>query len=378
MAGDAERAARIAKARAARESREAAAVVEPSSKSFIGFAQARGMEHASRWWSKFQQHLKESNAYDDVPKIDTAKGPMPELTHGIVTQFLAFYAANCAPTKHDVPSIWSARGRFNDLLKWMEIEGGIKLERETIMSYAHAALKNLVNAGSLASQPSEASLVAPIAFEALVKAALDLRWVSHLTAQRWEFCFVNAVELSTGCRMAAHFPPTSNASAKGSRYGHMSHKCFSIHVERGLDGFNVVSLTYRPARHKTRGTHRQEHSLLPSPQLYRCPVLWYLLLATLDGALPHSVEQLYHPDILGGEQSRNFRCVDACEDIPVCKGFPTKAKPISSWTPETMIRLLGKASHLARLTSSVKIHDYRRMAAVMLLGSGAYCGWVGE
>jgi hypothetical protein len=77
--------------------------------------------------------------------------------------------------------------------------------------------------------------------------------------------------------------------------------------------------------------------------------------------------------MLGGEDSRDIQCLLEYRDTLICKGYDrTTDTAGGGWTTATMGYALAKASRLARLTHKVKIHDYRRMSAVMLLAKGEY------
>jgi hypothetical protein len=97
-------------------------------------------------------------------------------------------------------------------------------------------------------------------------------------------------------------------------------------------------------------------------------VLWYLLIAPLDGALAFSVDQLYEPTILGGEQSRMFLCET---NVEVCKGYNARTDSAGTgWITKSFYDCLGRVGRLARLLVRMKLHDYRRTVAVIMLAKG--------
>jgi len=334
---------------------------------FVSAAKKVVIQTGLAWWDRFRKHLDDSDALAAQEPIDTAHGSTIKLTYGLIEEFLTFFASSCTARKYEKPTIISARNVWNGLIFYHEDILRIRVDDDSRRT-AVGTLKRLIKEGLLVDYAPETTVISTQAFEAVARSALDLRWKGNLTRYRWQFLFLQAAELSTATRLSSHLPSDkeSTATARSVQY------CdFIINVSRNDTGsLNNIALTYKAARHKTKTTHRGEHTLLPQEQLWRCPVIWFLLLAQLDGALPYNVRELYDPAILGRENTRNFKILPSHASYPVCRSSETRPEAPIYWTVRSFWEILGNASRIARLSARIRTHDYRRTGAVMLLSAG--------
>lgn len=364
-----DRASRIATARAAREARLAKSSTPGKVHGYINGAARAGMSTASRWWDKFCAHLRAEEAYDELDTVDTIRGPVLHLTHGLITEFMRFWTKNATPLLGAVPSMGGAINTAKHLYNYMEKLVGVELA-EDIRSSGTAACRDLLKAGKLARYNLDPSLITPASFEAMARSAFDLRWTGKRMFTRFEFLFIHSLQLSSATRAATHLPSDAEpiSSSHYITYGHVV-----INVRRGTQRYNQIALTYTPVRHKTGSTKKMDHTLLPRDVLWRCPVLWWLVLATRDGVLPYTVAELYDPKILGGEQSRYFTVKTSHKSIPILKAA-NRGGNRNHWTTQTFRKFIDLSRRLADIPTVVKLHDYRRTMAVMLYADGG-CHW---
>lgn len=362
-----DRQARIEAARIKRAQRLSEGNGQQAVKGYLSAAKQMVIQTGQAWLDRFRTHLHDSNALNGQVTIDTPQGVALKLTHGLIQEFLSFFAVNCIPRKHEKPSIISARNIWNGLIFYYESVLHTRVDDDSKRS-AVEAHKRLLKDGQLVDYPVEATIISTEAFEAVAKSAFDLRWKGKYTFQRWQFLFLQAVELSTATRLSSHLP-SDKESVETART--VQYCDFVINVSRNQNGpLNHIALTYKAARHKTRTTQRGEHTLLPQEKLWRCPVIWFLLLASLDGALPYTVKELYDPAILGREATRNFKILPSHASHPVCRSSQSKPDSPNYWTVRSFWETLGNACRIARIPTRIRTHDYRRTGAVMLLAAG--------
>jgi hypothetical protein len=313
--------------------------------------------------------MVDNNAHTTTVPIVASFGTVPTLSYGIVTEFLTFFAKHAAAMRDDVPAVRSARA----------IYGGLRLLYERVLKQdidpkaadaAKDTVKQLKKDGLLSSSPIDPSYVTAEAFEALARAALGLSWHPRNTRVRWEFLLLQSMELSSATRFASHLPSEIEPIATARP---VVFSDFKVVIKRGTGKYTDISLNYKPAKQKTLTNQKDEYVLHARDALWRCPVLWFLVVSELQAACQYSASELYDPAILQGDSTRIIECKPEYRSTPVLGRFNDRQYGHPYWTTHNAIRTLNTLSRIARLPRLVKMHDYRRTIAITMWARGEYC-----
>lgn len=341
--------------------------------------------------TKSRRHLREQALADwklyfeeQAAKGNTAKMPgnpknaedvfdpaAPELDASTIASFLVYCAKgiNAVPKGQDgvvIPSILTMEKKWSGFLGLLLFRRRQPLGLE-VRRAVHSYLQNdMVNAELVTKEVRQRTFTDVNGLEALTRAILNPTFSATHPRGKVQMILYQSLEVDTGSRGCAHYPP----KARDDNEGFMAHKHFEVVVRRPqpdeAQSRNKFALRYTVPRHKTITTEGAVITIEEATNPWHCGVRSYLTVATLDGVLPYSVEEMASPDFLGsGQAERRIECLASERERPVCVTEDGK-----TWCTYIVINSLVRLSELAGFERPIGMHSYRRMVALYMSQHG--------
>jgi hypothetical protein len=283
--------------------------------------------------------------------------------------FIVHWASGSKPLVDTVPSVKTAVGTWHYFKIHLQVNRGTPFDATTSENILAEIRGRMLEDGLLSKSKRGRPITDSQGLKALAEAVLSVRYATNDTRTSIQFLFWMSIAIQTAVRVGSCFYDQADLTDAPT----MVYENFTIHIRPGQssDMLNELSLTFHGFPTKTGTNENDVHVLRPQSELWRDPTFLFLVLATMDDALPASVNDLLSPEILKGKTGLDLKVKPAQAKLPVCR--PTRSNSRAkrdSWSTGTVRLLLATASRLAGFASTLTPHAIRRMVAIFLRISG--------
>lgn len=286
----------------------------------------------------------------------------PDLDYRTCAAFMTHFISGATglvttlPSHRYVTSIWNSFCRYVEVERHKPIDQRVRLE-------ISVHLGELLDQGVISATKTEKVFTDGKGLLSMVRSTLAYDCPIRQSRDRLQILFWMALHAQTAQRVGSGLPDNAQPDSRVMQY-----RDFDIHVcgNESPGKPNVIVVSYLAPNRKTDTTQHQSHTLIPQPYLGLCPVFLFLTLATIDGALPHSLEQLLDPAILDNKAEIHLSMRDSSKfDTPM-----KSAGPRGHWTVNIIGRFLRIVSRHAKFPRTLTTHSFRRMAALFMRAAG--------
>jgi hypothetical protein len=205
----------------------------------------------------------------------------------------------------------------------------------------------LVEKGLLHNDPKPIFITDQKGHLSLAKACLSAEFQTTDVRTRFQDMFWMAVTAQTALRRGSLLPDLSTQNDRAIKYG-------------------TITLLMSPPHSKTAEGKAAVFTLVQTPELYRCPIFLFLLLAHLDQALPAEPEHIMAVAAQDPtDEERGFSVLPTWLNSPILRS-PRSVGPDTPMIAATLSVDLRRLSRIAGFESNITAHSFRRMVAIFM------------
>ncbi|BEI90082.1 uncharacterized protein CcaverHIS019_0301520 [Cutaneotrichosporon cavernicola] len=323
-------------------------------------------------WRRFKEFFEEQrncgllNLMPGCPKAHTdyLDKNFAQLDYGTCAAFMLWMAGSTASSiENPGPSIVTLTGYwFYFKQHYFAKRGGQLIPKDICL------LDSFLEEGILSDIRRVRTIATPAGIRSIAFSAWQPEWSPNVLQRRWQFIFWQAVMLQGNTRVRSIVGDNKEQVAA---YGHFKLLFGRVNDDDSAPEYQV-GLLMQPINSKTATAKGTFHLLNSTAERWRCPVTSFLVLASLDDALPENLDLGMFDNIgqiLNGEEIKILSCRKP--DMPVFRGENAKRGMYNNaWNSKGLGVLLKNLCELAEFEAHLQPSSYRTIGLQYMAISG--------
>lgn len=249
------------------------------------------MHTIERSWASFFAQL-EPSARALLPGSPTDAATLftpssPHIDYATASAYLLWWASNTRGKIEETPTLTTALQRIDNFSKFYAAKRGQELPVGLTIELRSFVKGTLIEKGLLSDVHRELHFIDAGGYFALARACFSPYFAAWDVRDRWQALGFMAIDFETLLRVGS----LANGARTDAKTPSNPWACWTLNLSRT----SKPSFAFKPLVGKNETSRETPHLLTWRPEAWRNPVLFLVVLAIMDDALPCTLEQVFNP-----------------------------------------------------------------------------------